>query len=122
MANDQVAGSRLASTRPAINTDTLAFTASMATEITRGFVVNVDSSAHTFRIYHVPAGGSPGSDNAIYWDKTVAANDTFDLQTSGGNSGIHMAENDMIYVRSNSAALVSFQIYGVTTSIAPEKL
>lgn len=112
-------GSRLASIRPAVTTDQLAFTATLDTEITRLLVCNNTAGAVAFRVYHVPAGGSPGLDNALYYDKTIAANDSFDFSIGAANAGIHLKTAEMLYVKTGTANALGFQVYGVTASIAP---
>ncbi|HEY65534.1 MAG TPA: hypothetical protein G4O02_13290 [Caldilineae bacterium] len=43
-------------------------------------VVNTDSSAHTFRIHlYDGATGSPAQGNALYYDVTIPANETWSL-------------------------------------------
>lgn len=112
-------GSRLASVRPANTSDTLAFTATLDTEVTRVYVCNTSANARTFRLHHVNAGGSVSLDNALYYDKALAANDSFELFSDAPNSGLQLKTGDMLYVRSSNANDLAFNIYGVTADIAP---
>lgn len=114
-------GARLALSRPAAATDTIVFTASLPTEVTRIHVVNTTAGALTFRIHHVLNSAVAGSmviGNANYYDKSVAANDTFDFSAMNDNSGLQLAPGDSIGVRASALGL-NFHIYGVTASIAP---
>lgn len=113
-------GSRLFWNRPADTAEHTAFTATLQTEVTKLFVTNNTGGALTFRLWHVPAGGSAGLDNALFYDKSVAANDTYIFGGDTPNGGIHMDEGDFLVVRSSSGNGLGFNGYGVTASIAPE--
>lgn len=119
---DAAQGSRLFSVRPANTSDTDAFEATLQTELTKLFVCNNTGGALTFRLHHVLAGGSASLDNALYYDKSVAANDTLIFGGDTPNGGIHMAEGDKLVVRSSSGNGLAFNGYGVTATIAPENL
>lgn len=118
MAVQAAQGLRLASVRPLTTADALAFTTFIDTEVTRALVVNNTASPVAFRLYHVPAGGAAGLDNALFYDKSVAANDTFIFASDANNSGVQLKEGDTIVVRSATGGALGFQIYGVTASIA----
>lgn len=109
-------GSRLAKVSPAATTNTLAFTATIDTEITRVFVANRTASAITFRLSHVVVGGTLADSDALYYDVSVAANTTLDIKSETQGGGIHLEPGDMLYVRA-SAVNMNFQIYGVTSDI-----
>lgn len=111
-------GLRLASVRPANTADTTAFTAFIDTEIMRVVVCNTSAVARTFRLFHVPSGGAAGLDNALFYDKQIAANDTFSLTSDAPNSGIQLKPGDMLGVRSSNANDLAFQVYGVTGRVA----
>src|SRR5258706_1203014 len=113
-------GERLARVRPANTSDTLAFTASLPTEVTRLLIANNTAGAIAFRLYHVTGAGAFGIDNAVWYDKSVAANDTFIDQATNDNAGIQLAAGDTIGVRTATANALVFHIYGVTASIAPQ--
>lgn len=115
-------GSRLFNTRPTDTADTLAFTATLNTELTKLLVCNTTGGAVTFRFYHLPEGVAVSSlDYALWYDKSVAANDTFIFGGETGNGGIQLEEGDTILVRSATANALAFQGYGITASIAPEQ-
>ena len=118
MTGQAAQGLRLASVRPATAADTTAFTAFIDTEITRLFICNTSALARTFRLFHVPAGGAAGLDNALFYDKAVAANDVFNLASDAPNSGIQLKPGDTLGVRSSNANDLAFQVYGVTGRVA----
>lgn len=119
MGVEAAQGSRLFSNRPAGTGDTLAFTAVMDTEVTRMFICNTTALAAAFRVYHCLAGDAPGVNNALFYDKQVAANDTYLLASDATNSGIQLKVGDTIYIKSGTGGALGFQAYGVTASIAP---
>lgn len=117
---DGAQGSRLNTViRPATTGETVAFVATLDTEITRVFVCNNTAGAVAFRLYHVPEGGVAGLDNALYYDKAVAANDTFTLGGDTNNGGIQLKTGESIVVRTATSNALGFHLYGVTASIAP---
>ena len=111
-------GSRLASISPAATTNTLAFTATVDTEITRVFCTNRTGSAITVRLYHVTEGATLADTDALIYDTSIAANSYVDLQAQAPGSGLHLEPGDTLYVRA-SAVSMNFNIYGVTANIAP---
>ncbi len=113
-------GSRLFASRPADTNDTTVFTATINTELTRLLICNNTGGAVTFRFYHVPEGGAAGLDNALWYDKSIAANDTFSFAGDTNNGGIHMEEGDFLVVRSSSGNALGFHGYGVGANIAPK--
>ena len=116
-------GSRLAASVPSTAaTDTLLFTATLDTEVTRVFVCNLTGSARTFRFFHVDVGGTPATTNALFYDRALGANDTFILFADAPNSGIQLRTGDMIYARPSVANDIGFHLYGVTADIAPQQL
>jgi len=112
-------GSRLALTTPGDTSNHDVFTAALPTELTRLLVCNVSALAATFRFFHVPFGGSSGSTNALFWDVSIATGATFDFAAGTDNAGPQLAVGDILAVRSGTANALTFNIYGVTASIAP---
>lgn len=114
-------GSRLAALCPADTDEAVAFTATLATEVTRLYVTNLSNGALTFRIWHVEAddAGLVSNEYALFYDKALPAHDTFELFADAPNSGIQLKEGDEIWVQSSSADEIAFNLYGVTASIAP---
>lgn len=118
--NGAAEGSRIFTTRPGDTNTATVFTATLLTELTRLLVCNTTGGAVTFRLYHIPAGELVDLDYAVWYDKSVAANDTFTFGGDTNNGGIHLEEGDMIAVRSSSADALVFHGYGVTANIAPK--
>ena len=111
-------GLRLASSLPGSTSDVLAFTATIDTEIKRVFVCNVSAASATFRIHHVGVSESVSATNALYYDKTLASNETFEF-SANTDDGIQLKPDESVYVRSSVASALSFNIYGVTADLAP---
>ncbi len=113
-------GSRLFNARPADTNDATPFIATLNTEITKLLVCNNTGSAATFRFYHLPAGETVSDiEFALWYNKSVAANDTFIFGGDTGNGGIALEIGDRIIIQAGTADALSFQCYGVTQSIAP---
>lgn len=113
-------GSRLFANRPTNDSNATVFTATLLTEITRLLICNNTAGAVAFRLYHVPSGGAAGLDNALWYDKSIAANDTFSFAGDTNNGGIHLEEGDFIVIRSATGNALGFHGYGVTANIAPK--
>lgn len=111
-------GSRLASVLPGTTADTLLFTATMDTEVTRIFVCNVSGGAAAADLYHVQAGATLSLADAIFFNKSVAAGDTLQVFADATNSGIQLKAGDELWCAGPANAL-AFNVYGVTASIAP---
>lgn len=111
-------GSRLVSVSPAATTNTPVFTATLETEITRMLVANRNAGAAAIRVYHVRAGETLADSDALYYDVSVAANSFLDFATQAPGGGIHLEIGDTLHVRASTTG-VNFNIYGVSTSIAP---
>lgn len=90
---------QLAQIRPAINTDTLAYSVPGGTKalVYSVVVCNTSAGGGKFRVYAVPSAGAPGVGNAVYYDVNVPGNDTFTA-----NISVTMKTGGMIYVRSDS--------------------
>jgi hypothetical protein len=115
----QASGTLLAAARPPTGSDTLLFEASLDTEVTQIFFCNITGSAATFRLHHVVAGGSVAQENALFYDKSIAANDTFRLVAEVENCGIKLAEGDALWVRSPTGGSITYSAYGITAHTAP---
>lgn len=121
MQSGNASGARLFSSLPANTSDTLVFTATVPTELTRLVVCNVTAGAATYRLWHVPEGtvGGPVAAHALRYDVSVAAAGFSELMIGGPNGAVHLGEGDMIYVRSGTASALAFNGYGVSADIAP---
>lgn len=115
----QASGARLAAARPLTGSDTLLFTASIDTEVTRLMLCNITTGAVLFRLHHVVAGGSVAQENALYYDKSLAANDTLAIVAEVENGGIKLAPGDALWVRSPTGGSITYTAYGITAHTSP---
>ena len=106
----------MAQVTPAVTTDATAYTADLRTEITSIFVCNTSGSAVTFRLFHDEGGTTYATTNALFYDKSVPANDTIVIRSEYAGSVIIMAPTDSLGVRTSAANDLTFSIYGVTQS------
>lgn len=106
-------GSLLAQVRPANTTATAGLTAAMQTEVRRIFVCNNTGSAVAFRLHHDVGGSTYDQSNALYYDKTVPANDSIVIESDAGG-GIGLAESDTLGVRTATGDALTFSFYGYT--------
>lgn len=113
-------GSRLAVLRPDSTDMTLAFTASINTEITNIFVANTTGSTATFRICHVGPLDIADENNALFWDVEVLSGDTQIIFADSPNAGVTLAVDDTLHVRTDTADALTFTLYGVTATIAQQ--
>lgn len=111
-------GSRLAQIRPADTNIATAFTAELNTEVTLITVTASSGAASTFRIYHVDPGGTASVTNALFWNVAVAVDETFIFQAQTAGSGIQVQRGGSIAVRAGTASTITFNIYGVTETLA----
>lgn len=115
----QASGTLLAALRPLTGSDTDLFEASLDTEVTQIFCCNITSGAVPFRLHHVVAGDLPAQENALFYDKTIPANDTFRLIAEVENCGIKLAAGDKLVVRSPTGGSITYSAYGITAHTAP---
>ena len=80
------------------------FTASML------HVCNTTVAVVTVRVCLVPPAGSPGTDNAILWDFSIAANDVLELL-----KGDIWAEGSTLQAKASSAG-VSLKLAGIESA------
>lgn len=84
-------------------------------EVTRIVVCNTSSSRASFSIFHRPqATGAADRGNALYFEKSIDAHDTFLL--SDENS-IVLKQGGRIIVQSNVSGALTFSIYGSTSIV-----
>lgn len=112
-------GSRLASLRPLSGDDEMLFEATLDTEATRIFVTNVGGAATDMRLHHVADGDNPDQENALFYDYSIDTGQTLQVFADALNSGIQMKEGESLWVRSGVGGNLTFNVYGVTASIAP---
>lgn len=70
-------------------------------------VTNTVSSQQSFRIFVREAGATAGTDNAIAYDTTIAANSQVAFTL-----GLTISETDIISVRSETGSALTFQAFG----------
>lgn len=91
-------------------------------EITRVFVTNTTGVAVTFRLVHAlsaPYAIVPGS--ALYWDTALGGNATLQLGGSDESFGVHLNSGDALVFQA-SAVGVTVSVYGVTATVAPQRI
>ena len=109
-------GSLLGRLAPADTTAATIFTATVRTEITSILICNVTGSAATFRLFHGVATSTYVVGNALYYDVSVPANTTTNLDAEV-HAGINLAATDTLGVRTGTADAITFSVYGVTQNI-----
>jgi len=87
-------------------TDMYTVPGATTTAVSSIFVCNRSATATSFRIAIRPAGGAISNEMYIYYDVTLAGNDTFVTTT-----GITLGATDVVSVY-NTLATLSFSIYG----------
>ena len=111
--NTLAPGSLLAQLHPANTTTATFFTATLRTEITSLLVCNTSGSAVTFRVHLDEQGTTYAVDNALYYDVSVPANTTVNLDAEM-NAGIALVPGDTLGVRTGTASTLTFSAFGVT--------
>ncbi len=108
------AGSQLAQSRPAGTSAVSAFTASVATEITRIVIANTTSSSANASLFHDDNGSTFDQTTALLYAVAIPANSTTIIESSGLGSGFHMAADGQIGVQTGTGSALTFTIYGIT--------
>lgn len=91
-------------------------------EITAICVCNSTGSAATFRIHHDVAGSTYDESNALYFDKSVPANDSLWIRAESMGAGISLAKSDTLGVRSDTGDALTFSVYGAGAQIAKSQI
>lgn len=108
-------GAQLFQSRPDNTTDAIVYPAvSLVTEFTRIFVCNNTANPVTFRLYHDDDGSTMSLDTALFYDKSIAANDTLEIVGHMNMSGIQVGEKGTIGIQSGTADALTFTGYGYT--------
>ena len=105
-----------AQSRPSDTAANSIFTADMSTEITMILVCNTTGSAANFSLYHDDNGTTFDQSTALYYQKSVAANDTFIFKAESLNQ-LTVSEGGQIAVQSSAASALTFSIYAITTTV-----
>lgn len=98
----------LGQSNPSASTLTTAYTvpASTSSVVSSLLVCNRSATATTFRVAIRPSGAAISNEHYIYYDVTIAGNDTF-----AATIGVSLASGDVISVYATLATL-SFNIFG----------
>lgn len=111
-------GSQLAQLRPGDTANATAYTAVIDTEVTKIVICNTTGSPVAARVFHDDDGTTFDQTTALYYDKSVPANDTIVLEAATLGAGVQVQIGGSIGVRSATGSALTFTIYGVTASIA----
>jgi len=119
------ANTLLAQTRPNATTAVLAWNSppvqqgrGLNAEITLIVVCNTTGSAANFSIFHDDGGGSVfDQTTALYYAKSLAANDTLFLSIPSANSGVAIKAGGQIGVQTSVANALTFSLYGITQQV-----
>lgn len=111
-------GSLLGQIRPANTTATAIFTCVVPIEISLVVVCNTTGSAAAFRLFHDESGSTYDESNALYWDKSVSANDTLFIKPESIGSGFMLNKDDTLGIRTDTANALTITVYGVTAELA----
>lgn len=111
-------GTLLGRVRPTVTTVVSVFDATLATEITLVIIANTTGSAATFSLYHVLPGDSATTSNALYYNVSLAANQTFTFAAQSPGAGIQVLGGESIQVDAGTISALTFSVYGVTENVA----
>lgn len=87
-------------------------------EVTSICVCNTTGTAATFRLFHDVGGSTYAASNALYYDKSVPANDSIWIRAESMGAGISLAKGDTLGVRSGTANALTFSVYGAGAQVA----
>lgn len=91
-------------------------------EVTAICVCNTTGSAATFRLHHDIDGTTYGAQNALYYDKSVPANDSFWIRAESMGAGISLGKGDSIGIQSGTANALTFTMYGASAQVASQQI
>lgn len=83
-------------------------------------VANTTGASATCRVYHDNTGTTYGVTKALYYDKSVPANDSIVLSFGSENAGIAIKPGGSIGIRSGTAGALTFSAYGVVQQQPPQ--
>lgn len=111
-------GSQLAQIRPSGTAAVLAYAnGRLNAEITLIVVCNTTASPVNFSIFHDNDGTTFDQSTALYYAKSLAANDTALLPFHSPNAGLAVRPSGNIGVQTSTANALNFTLYGVTQQI-----
>lgn len=116
------AGALLAQARPSGTSavEGYAAPAQQAVEVTRIVICNTTGTAAAASVFHDDAGGDTFNETTAHrYAKSVPANDAIEIVADVG-SGIQLAPGGQIGIQSGTGNALTFSVYGVVESRAPE--
>ena len=111
------AGAQLAQVRPAGTTAVNLFTALMQTEITNIVLANVTSGAIVVSLFHDDDGSTFDQTTALYYQVTIAANSTLEIEANCIGAGFHMQKEGQLGIQVDTANALNATVYGLTARI-----
>lgn len=112
----QASSTLLAQIRPANTSAATAFeTESIRAEITRIIICNTTGVAATFSLYHDDGGTSYSEATALFFSKSIPANDSYILDSQIVNQ-LSISPTGSIGVQSGTASALTFNLYGITST------
>lgn len=99
----------LGQANPAATTETTLYTvpANTQTTVSSLTICNRENAAHTFRVSVSPGGGATSNEDYLYYDHSIAANDTIHITI-----GMTLGAGDIVRVYCDAQQL-SFNLFGV---------
>jgi allophanate hydrolase subunit 2 len=91
-------------------------------EITTIVLANTFASSVTFRLCHDVDGTVSTAPTALYWDKTIAANDTLIIQGQHPSGGFFLGKNGALRLSVGTASTITCTVYGVTSNVQDRAL
>ena len=102
---------------PSVTTVASVYTAPILTEVTLIVICNTTGSAAAFDLHHADDGGAAATSNAIYYGKSVGANDSLFIKAENANAGLMLKKDAVLHFRSGTADALTISVYGITKSI-----
>lgn len=110
-------GSQLAQSRPSGTSAVSAFTATLATEITRIVIANTTGSAANASVFHDDDGSTFDQTTALLYAVSIPANSTTMIESGGAGSGITVKPSGQIGIQTGTGNALTFTIYGITEQV-----
>lgn len=117
-------GSQLAQVRPGVTTAVTAYSnpvppsgRGMNAEVTLIVIANTTASPAKASVFHHNAGATHDQSHALFYQKTIPANDTMIIAIPSPNSGIAVKPGGTIGVQTDTASALTFSLYGVTQQV-----
>lgn len=105
---------QLAQSRPSGTTAAAIYTPSRKAEILYINICNSTGSAATFQLYHDDDGTTYDQSTALYYNKSVAANDTITINANMLGGGLPVNVGGNIAFQTGTGSALTITLYGVT--------